>query len=376
MNLIRVKALIKKEFIHIFRDVRSLGMAIAIPILLLVLFGYALTLDVDHVKMAVWDQDRTDVSRDFIRNFSNSRYFDIIKYVDNYRDIEEKIDDRKIIMALVIPKYFSKNLRSNRSVPVQLLVDGSDSNTATLSIGYAQAVVGTFNKRILLDALNRAGKRMQGYPIEAKTRIWFNPDLKSRNYIIPGLIAVIMMVIASLLTSLTVAKEWERGTMEQLISTPVTAKELIWGKFVPYFSIGFLDVLIAVGMGQFMFGVPLRGNVLLLFFLGSFFLTGAMCMGLLISIVMKNQFLASQIALLATFMPSFLLSGFAFSISNMPVVIQAITHIVPARYFVTILKGIYLKGVGLEVLWSQAALLIIFSFITVQLATMKFKKRV
>jgi ABC-2 type transport system permease protein len=213
-------------------------------------------------------------------------------------------------------------------------------------------------------------------PVDARLRVWFNPDLESQLFIIPGLIAVIIMIIASLLTSLTVAKEWERGTMEQLIATPVRAHEVIFGKFFPYFVIGYVDLLIATVMGKYIFGVPLNGSLILLIALSSLFLTGALMMGILFSVIAKNQRLASQIAMLTTFIPTFLLSGYMYPVSNMPRVIQWITYTVPARYFITILRGIFLKGVGITVLWKQAVFLLIFSAVMVFLATKKFKKKI
>jgi ABC-2 type transport system permease protein len=206
-------------------------------------------------------------------------------------------------------------------------------------------------------------------------RVWFNADMASKNYIIPGLIAVIMMVIAALLTSLTVAREWERGTMEQLISTPVTGPELILGKLLPYFAIGMFDVLLAVIMGEFLFQVPLRGSVALLFGMAAIFLAGALSLGMVISIVTKSQLLASQLAMVLTFLPSFLLSDFMYAISNMPTPIQMITYLIPARYFVVLLKGIYLKGVGLEILAIEAGLLVLFGAGMLILANVKFRKR-
>lgn len=375
MDPIRVKAIAKKEFIQIFRDPRSLGMAVAIPMLLLILFGYALTLDVDNVPLVVWDQDKTQVSGDYILNFKNSPYFNIIGYFDSYAELQEYIDNNKAAMALVIPNEFSQLIRSGQEAPVQLLVDGSDSNTATIAIGYVTAVTLRYNRNLIINAVPKLGE--SGItPVDMRSRVWFNADLKSRNYIIPGLIAVIMMVIAALLTSLTIAREWERGTMEQLISTPIKPVELITGKLIPYFCIGLFDVGIAVAMGEFLFHVPLRGSIVLLFVLSGFFLAGALNLGMLISIVTKNQLLASQLAMVTTFLPAFLLSGFMYAIYNMPKAIQVLTHLIPARYFVVILKGIYLKGVGLEVLGAQAAFLFIFSFIAVNLAKRKFKKRV
>jgi ABC-2 type transport system permease protein len=375
MNLRRVTALTKKEFIQISRDPRSMSMAILIPILLLILFGYALTLDVNNVHLAIWDQDKSQVSFDFVRNFGSSRYFKIIGYYDNYDELSKLIDENKILVAVVIPEDFSKLVRSNKSAPVQLLIDGSDSSTATIALGYANAIVSRYNVQFITKALSKSNIELPT-PIDLRPRVWFNEELKSKNYIVPGLIAVIIMVIAALLTSLTIAREWERGTMEQLISTPVKSSELILGKFLPYFAIGLLDLAIAVGMGQFLYHVPLRGSLVLLFVLSGLFLTGALTLGMFISTVAKNQLMASQMAMLATFLPGFLLSGFAFAISSMPKVIQAITYVVPARYFITILRGIYLKGVGIRVLWLEVLFLVQFTVIMVALASRMFRKKV
>jgi ABC-2 type transport system permease protein len=375
MNRTRIKALVFKEFVQIRRDYRSLWMALAIPVVMLTLFGYALTLDVDQVPLVIWNQDNSATSRDFILNFRNSRYFKIIGYYDNYPALEAQINSNKALMALVIPKDFSHLLGAGHRAPVQLIVDGSDSNTASIALGYSEAIVGSTNKAFIKEAFSRAGGRYDDL-VELRPRVWFNETLKSKNFIIPGLIAVIMMIVAALLTSLTVAREWERGTMEQLISTPVKAGELILGKFIPYFVIGVVDVLIAVVMGQFIFHVPLRGNLLELFILTGIFLTGVSCWGILISVLTKNQFIASQVSFITTFLPAFLLSGFAFPIINMPKPIELITYVIPARYFVTILKGIYLKGVGLDVLWPEALVLVGFAVVMIFLAKTKFRKRV
>jgi ABC-2 type transport system permease protein len=375
MNLLRLWAIARKEFIHVLRDPRSLGMAIAIPMLLLILFGYALTLDVDNVPMVIWDQSESQVSRDFISHFRGSRYFALRGWVRSYGEVERAIDSDRAMMALIIPTDFAGRLESGRPTAVQLIVDGSDSNTATIATGYAEVVAQTFSQDATLRAIRRIGGPALHSPLEVRARVWFNADMQSRNFIIPGLIAVIMMIIAALLTSLTVAREWERGTMEQLISTPVTGRELILGKLLPYFSIGMLDVLLAVLMGEFLFQVPLRGNVALLFGLAAIFLAGALALGMVISIVAKNQLLANQLAMVLTFVPAFLLSGLMYAISNMPKPIQLITYLVPARYFVTLLNAIYLKGVGLEILAGEAALLTVFGAAMVALANVTFKKK-
>ncbi len=375
MNTLRIRAISRKEFIHIIRDPRSLGMSIAIPMLLLLLFGYALTLDVDDVPMVVWDQEGSQVSREFVSRFTGSPYFSLQAYVSNYRDLEHAVDSGKALVALVIPTGFAGKIDSGREAPVQLIVDGSDSNTATIAMGYADVLAMAYSQDVALDEIHRMGGTELTLPLDVRPRVWFNPDLESKNYIIPGLIAVIMMVIAALLTSLTVAREWERGTMEQLISTPVKGHELILGKLLPYFAIGMLDVLLAVLMGEFLFQVPLRGNIALLFVMAAIFLVGALSLGMLISVVTKSQLLASQLAMVMTFLPAFLLSGFMYAISNMPNAIQLITYLIPARYFVALLKGIYLKGIGLQVLFIEAGLLTVFGVMMIVLANVKFKKK-
>ena len=288
--------------------------------------------------------------------------------------MERAIDTGEALVALVLPTDFAAHIESGRAAPVQVIVDGSDANTATIAMGYADAVAQTYAQDMALHALQRLGSQTFEAPLEVRARVWYNADLASKNYIIPGLIAVIMMVIAALLTSLTVAREWERGTMEQLISTPVKGREIILGKLLPYFAIGMFDVLLAVLMGELLFDVPLRGNVALLFGTAAVFLAGALALGMVISITTRSQLLASQLAMVLTFLPSFLLSGFMYAIGNMPTPLQLLTYVIPARYFVALLKGIYLKGVGLEILALEAALLAVFGVLMVLLAHRKFQK--
>lgn len=365
MNIRRVSALSKKEIIQVLRDPRSLNMAIVLPVILLTLFGSALTLDVDNIPLVIWNQDKSQISRDFILNFRNSRYFKIVGYCDNYAILQGYIDRNNALMALVIPRDFSRLMQSNRAACVQIIVDGSDSNTATIALGYVNAIVSGYTTA-----------REPVIPVDFRPRIWFNENLKSRNFIIPGLIAIIMAIIAALLTSVTVAREWERGTMEQLISTPITSGELIFGKFIPYFAIGFIDFLIAIGMSRFIFNVPFKGNIILLFFSSCLFLTGALMLGMYISVISKSQRLANQLAILSTFLPTFLLSGFIYPIYNMPKAIQAITYFIPATYFIIILKGIYLKGVGIDILWPQILFLFLFACGMVFLSNRNFTKKI
>ena len=377
MNFQRIQAVAKKEFLHVLRDPRSLGMGIAIPMLLLFLFGVALTLDVDRVPLIVWDQSQSHASRDLVSRFSGSRYFSLRSYTDNYRDIEQAIDSREALIAVIIPLDFARRVESGRNASVQALLDGSDPNTATFALGYAESVVRGYSRDIAIRQLRRiSGSEQRVAQLDVRPRVWFNADMVSKNYIFPGLIAVIMMIIAALLTSLTVAREWETGTMEQLISTPLKGPELILGKLVPYFAIGILDLVLSVLVGVFIFEIPLRGSLLLLFAMSVIFLIGALSLGMLISIIAKNQLLASQLALVGTMLPAFLLSGFIFPIDNMPAVIQGITHLIPARYYVTILRDIYLKDVGLGVMAGEAGLLAVFCVLVIALSIRKFRKRI
>lgn len=371
MRIARLLAVARKEVIQIRRDPRSLGMAFVIPMVLLFLFGYALTLDVNNLMTIVYDQDRTTVSRDFLARFEESGYFTVVATARNYDDVEWALDSGKAQVALVLPRNFARDLDLGRQVPVQALLDGSDSNTATIALAYLTGIAGRYSNQIVTE---RAGLARRDPPVENRLRVWYNPELQSKNYIVPGLIAVIMMVIAALLTSLTIAREWERGTMEQLIATPVRVPELVLGKLLPYFGIGFIDVALSALAGTLVFRVPFRGNVALFLGLSLIFLLGALSLGMLISIKAKSQLVASQVAMVVTFLPSFLLSGFMFDIGNMPGWLQIITHVFPARYFVTILKGIFMKGIGLRMLGVEAAFLTLFALIVTAAANRKFRK--
>jgi ABC-2 type transport system permease protein len=347
-------------------------MAFVIPMILLFLYGYALTLDVDRLKTIVYDQDRSAVSREFLESFTATRYFTAVDTADSYREVERALDSGGAQVALILPRDFGRDLERGRRVPVQAIVDGSDSNTATIALNYLEGIAARYSTRLILE---RLGPGARALPLESRPRVWFNPELQSKNYIVPGLIAVIMMVIAALLTSLTVAREWERGTMEQLIATPVRVPELVLGKLIPYFAIGLIDVALATFVGTRVFGVPFRGSLALFFALTVIFILGALSLGLLISIRAKSQILASQIAMVATFLPAFLLSGFVFDIGNMPGWLQVITHAVPARYFVTILKGLFLKGTGIREMAFEALFLGLFGAIVTAAALRSFRKR-
>lgn len=376
MNLRRTWAVARKECLHVIRDPRALGIGIALPMLLLLLFGYALTLDVDRVPLAVWDQSKTPQSRELLSRFTGSRYFELTLAADCYASLEGAVDRREALLALVIPSTFAGDVASGRAAFVQVVADGSDPNTAALALNYAEAAVRGYSNGILLERARRMGARPPAPPLDLRSRVWFNDDLESRYFIVPGLIAVIMMIIGALLTSLTVAREWETGTMEQLLSTPVRPAEFIFGKLVPYFAIGLFDLALSVAAGRFLFDVPIRGSLLVLFPISVVFLAVALGLGILISAVAKQQLLASQVAFVVTFLPAFLLSGFMTDTANMPVPLQVISRIVPARYFVTLLRGLYLKGVGPRVLAGEGLLLVAFAVAVLFLAVRAMKKKV
>ena len=375
MNIRRVRAVTRKEIKHILRDPRSLIMALAEPMLMLMLFGYALTLDVDKIPTLIYDQDHSAQSRELIERFRATRFFDVRGYTDNYKTIESGIDRNKVFLGVVIPPKYGEHIAAGQNVDVQLLIDGSDANTASIALGYCSSVVRNYSLNIRQQAQNQHAGFKIDVPVDPRMRIWYNSTLESKNYVVPGLIAVMLMLISALLTSLTIAREWEMGTMEPLMSTPLRPSEIVLGKMAAYFIVGALDTVIAVVVGVFIFNVPFRGSLLLLAVTACVFLFGALCWGILLSAITKQQLLAYQMGIVTSFLPSFLLSGFLYATENMPPVIQAITHVVPARYFVTILKGIFLRGVGLEVLWVDFLFLIGFSLIVFCAATLKLRQK-
>ena len=370
----RILPLMRKENLHILRDPRSLYLAIGLPVIMVILFGYAITLDVSHVHLGIIDQDSTSLSRDLIFRLGASDYFDIIYQSNSFSGSEKLLDDGRVKILIGIPSGFSKDLMRGKNIPLQLLIDGSDNNTAQIALGYISSIVRTFSSKIILDKLNKHGPAPEGIPpMDVEPTVWFNPDLRSTNFIVPGLIALIMMVLSAMLTSLTIAREWENGTMEQLISSPAKPIEIITGKLIPYFVLGMFQTLLIILIGTLLFRVPLKGNLLFLFFITAVFLVCGLGIGLLISTVTKSQQLAFMISVIFTLLPSFLLSGFIFSISSMPKIIQIISYLVPAKYFLTVLRGIFLKGNGLAVLWPEVVPLILLASLVIMACVKRLK---
>jgi len=370
----RTWAIAKKEFLHIYRDARSLALVILMPALLMLLFGYAVTLDVKKVSMAVLDRDKSQESLSFIHRFSASPYFNLRFWVRDEKEIKRLIDQGEVKMGLVLSWDFSKIVKAGKKAPVQILLDGTDSNTANIVLSYVQAITRQYTQEKTFLKVERMGRERLNLPMEGRTRIWFNEELESKNYFIPGLVAVIMSIIGVLLTGQVIVREWEKGTMELLISTPLRKGELMMGKLFPYFFLGLVDLCLAVLMGKWVFQVPLRGSIILLLLLSSIYILVALALGMTISTIARTQILANQMAMVIGFLPTFLLSGFTFAISNMPLWLQIITYGIAPRYYVTILKEIFLKGADISFLWQETLILIGMAIAGLLVATKSFKK--
>jgi len=361
VRLRNIQAVTRKEFYHLIRDFRSLYLAFALPLLLILLFGYALSLDVDNVETVVVDHDDTDLSREFILHLGGSPYFHVAAHLPNVKTATDYLDRGKAILAIIIPPNWTRDIRSDRAAPLQFLLDGSDPSFANITRGYVNAYVSQYNQKLLISFLNRQGREQINPPVSGQIRVWFNEDLESRNFIVPGIIAVIIMIVGAILTSLVIAREYENGTMETIKSLPLTAGEFLIGKAIPYFFVGLTDVLISILMGQVLFGVVMKSSFWLMILASSIYLSVALTLGLFISCITKNQLLANQGAILLTYLPSLLLSNFVFPVENMPKVLQIVTYIVPATYYVNILSGLYLRNLGLAHLW-QSYMVMFFMF--------------
>jgi len=375
MSFTRFLAVARKEVIQILRDSRSLIIVLIMPVVLVLLFGYGVNLDLKGLPVYVYDRDGSQQSQDLLKRFQASAYFDVERVVNDYPALTRSLDDGHAKIGIVVPWDFSERLRNGLPTQVQALVDGSDDNTANVAIGYAQAVVQGYSSDIQLAWLRNRGQLVQSASVSVETRTWYNEDLESSAFIVPGVLALVMSVIGAFLTSLTIAREWERGTMEQLISTPVTPLEIMLGKLAPYFAIGMFDVIVCALIAIFWFQVPFRGSFITLLVSSAMFMVVVLSLGFFISVIAKSQLAASQIALLVTFLPAFLLSGFLYSIEQMPVVLQWITRILPARYYVSVLKKIFLKGSPTALLYADLVPLAVFTLVLAMLATHSFHKR-
>ena len=376
MRVRRLKAIAMKEVLQIWRDPRSLMIALLLPFTLMFLFGYGVNLDLKHIPICTFDREGSQQSQDLLKHFQASLYFSIAHNVKNYADLVAAIDRADCRAAIVIPPDFSQRLNDAGTASVQAILDGTDDNTANIAWGYAAAVVSAYSNDIAVAAIDRQGRPLQQIqPLVVQSRVWFNEDLDSRNFIVPGMIAVIMALVGAQLTSLTIAREWERGTMELLVSTPVTSGEVMFGKLLPYLLIGWIDAAFCLLIAAFWFEVPFRGALSTLFLTTTIYLAVVLSIGYLLSVLIRTQVGASQIALVATLMPAMLLSGYVFPIDQMPPFVQDITFLVFSRYYVTIVKAIFLKGSGIADLLTPVLFLLVYALTVVVLAGRAFRKR-
>jgi ABC-2 type transport system permease protein len=374
MKLRRVRAIARKEIIQVWRDPRSLMVVLLMPLMQMALLGYGVNLDIRNVTICTFDREGSQRSEALMKSFQASSYFRIVETERDYNGVKQAIDAGRCKMAIIVPPDFSQELASTNSTSVQAILDATDDNTANIALGYAQAVVGSFSNSIQLQRTQSLGQPPPTIPAVAQYRVWFNEDLVSRDFIIPGVVALVLALVGAQLTSLTISREWERGTMEVLVSTPVTRMELMAGKILPYFFIGLLDAAFCLLIAVFWFETPFRGAVSTLFLTTSLFLIVVLGLGYFISASIRSQIAASQIALVVTLLPTTLLSGFAFPIEQMPPIVRAVTYLVPARYYFSILKGIFLKGSNLSDLVIPIAFLAGYAAIIALLATRAFRK--
>lgn len=369
---------IKKEFLQFSRDKKMFAVILIAPVVQLIFLGYAATLDVTNVKTAVWDQDKSFTSRDFISKYEKSGYFTMEYYVSDYDEIKELVDNGKVLMAIVIPRDFEKDILSGKGTELQTIFDGSDGNKALIAAGYSIQITSTFSAKILNSTVERKGLKdaIASIPqITAETRVWYNPDLVTRKYMLPAIVGLLIMIVTINLTSLAIVKEKEIGTFEQLIVTPLKPYQIIIGKFIPFSLMGLVTITIVLTVMRYWFKINVEGSVLLLYLAAILFMLSTLSLGLFVSTISKTQQQATMTAVFGIMMPMIYLSGFAFPIENMPQWVQYITYIIPLRYFITIVRGIILKGVGLESLQYEFAALLGFGLLLLIISSLRFRKK-
>jgi len=374
MTLERIRPVVKKEFRQIARDRRSLILLLVLPAFLLIMYGYALNFDVKHLALAVLDQEKSQRSRDFLDLFLHTEYFDLKFDLDNMKQIDDLMGKGEVQVTLVIPSDFSRSLLAGSESPVQVIIDGEETGIAGTAIGYVSAIAQSYSTRLVLETMKTAGHGDFRLPVDYHPRIWFNPDLRSIRFLIPGLMAFILMITVVISTSFSVVREIERGSIEQLVVSPLRPAELIIGKTIPYALISFLSAHSVLLFGYLLFDVSIKGSYAWLLIGILFFLLCGLGLGLLISTIASTQQVAFILAIITTMLPTFVLSGFVFPIRNMPVAVQAVTFLIPARYFLVILRGVMLKGVGLSAFGRDLALLAGFAFLTLFLSSVRMGK--
>ncbi len=367
--------IIKKEFQQFRRDPKMFGLILVSPIIQLIFLGYATNFDVKVVHTTIFDMNRTEASRMFIDNFKSSGYFSFDYYVNSYKELQKNIENGKSILGLVIPEDFQKKLNKNQPVKIQAIFDGSDGNTASISAGYVNAIVMNYSKNILIEKQMKSGSKLPASLMETETRVWYNPELKTRNFMVPGIVGLLIMIVTLLLTSLAVVKEKEIGTMEQIIVTPIKPYQLILGKLIPFGILGLVSVVIVLTAMVLIFEIPIRGSLTFMFFASFLYLLSTLGLGLFVSTISKTQQQAMMLAIFVVMLPMIYLSGFAFPIENMPKIIQLTTYFIPMRYFITVIRGIILKGIGFSELWKELLILLIMGITILYLSSLRFRKK-
>jgi len=367
----------KKEFFHLFRDFRSLGIIFFLPIFLLILFGYAVSFEVEHLPLVVWDEDYTFQSRLYLSKLIQSKGFDLVKNISSMEEGFSCLDGGRAKMVLHFPKGFARKLARGQKAELQVFLDGSDPTIASSALTYLASISQEFSQGLLTKVISRRGLTARVIdPIKVESRVWYNENLRSLNFFVPGLICIILMMISAALTSQTIILEKEKGAIESLVVSPISKYDLMLGKILPYVLIAFIDVLLTVLIGHFWFQVPLKGNLLLLLGSSFIFLTGAMGIGVFISTNARSSQEAMMIALILSMLPTLLLSGFIFPIENMPWALRGLSYLIPARYFLKIVRGVFLKGVGLNYLWKDELMMLLFSLVILGASARSFKKRI
>lgn len=370
-SLRTIRAILRREFIDVLRDPRSLALTMLWPISMLMMYGYGIRYDVDNVPITILDYSESSESRDLTEQMRRSGYFTLVRFARDQKDVDRDLMDDSVRAAIVIPRDFSDRLRNAESTAVQVLIDGSDSNTATIAQGYALAIVNQFT------ATRQKGRvtLATGPPITIASRVWYNPELKSVNFIVPGVMAVIMMIVGAILTALSIVKEKERGTIEQILVSPIRPLEMMIGKIAPYLVIALVDLVIIIVAGYVLFGVPIKGSIPQLGLFALLYIFCALGVGVFVSTIADTMQNAMLAAIFLSLLPSIMLSGFVFPLEDLPAPVRAVSYVFPARYFVTAIRGIYLKGVGLEVLWPEAILLVVFATAIVGFSAARFQDR-
>ncbi len=371
----RIKALLKKEFIQMMRDKLTFAMMVGLPIIQLMVFGFAINTDVKHLPTIVFDQSLQQEGRDLLSSFTASEYFDVKYIANSYREVNDHIQQGKAKVGIIIPPDMTANIKHGRSASVQVIVDASDSMAASSAISTAQLIGQIKSQEILFSRIQgNTGQKVE-LPYDIRIRPWYNPDFVSAFYMVPGILGVVLTMTMVMITSMAIVRERERGTLEQLIVTPMKSHELMLGKIIPYIFVGYIQVTLALIVGILVFDLPIRGSLLLLYGLTSIYIIASLALGILISTIARTQMQAMQMSFFV-FLPSILLSGFMFPREAMPKFFWALGHIIPLTFYLEILRGIVLKGIGIQFLWSQIFGLCVFIFVALTISIMKFQKKI